>query len=101
MRNESRARIVLRHGWSALSVPICATALAIVVSVLVRATEGTASPQKVNHPSTCLACTLTNPKARAAMDALLFSIGAVDGPSDSDGLPEKPGSISRAEPTGL
>jgi hypothetical protein len=101
MRNESRARIVLCHGWSALSVPICVSALAVVVSVLVRATDGTASPQKVNHPSTCVACTLTNPKARATMDALLFRMGAVDGPSDSDGLPQGPSSISRAEPTGL
>jgi hypothetical protein len=101
MRNESRARIVLWHGWSALSVPICASALAVVVSILVPATDGTASPQKVNHPSTCRACAWTNPKARAAIDALLIRIGAAEGPSDSDGLQEGASSISHAAPTGM
>jgi hypothetical protein len=93
--------MVLSHGWSALSAPFCAFALAVVVSILISATDGTTSPQKVNHPSTCLACRLNNPKARAAMDAMLFRMGAVDGPSDSDGLPEGASSISRAAPTGL
>jgi hypothetical protein len=102
MSYASCPRTALSCLWYAFWTRSSASVVAVVFLAFLRpTTDGPAALHEITHPDTCRACAVSSsPQAKAALDASLIALGAMETPTASDGLSEGAGSIFWAALTG-
>ena len=87
MRKAYFQRAGLFNRRIAVWTPFSASLGAVVfLALLLLTTDGPAVPRDFTHPDSCLACAKSTPEDRATIDATLIANGAMEDPSDMDGL---------------
>jgi hypothetical protein len=96
----SCTRTVLTYLWNAVRTALWVSVPAVVFIAFRPTTDDPPVLREITHPDMCLACAASSHEARAALDAYLIRIGAIEAPTESDNLSEADPTLGRESARG-